>query len=934
MLDWIGHFHPLVIHFPIGLLLTALVIDGYAQLRKKDKLRDGVAPMVLLGAIASVVAIGLGYLLREGGDYEGTLMRNHAWSGYIAAGLASISAWYYLKEHRHRFWSLFITCVGISLAAHWGASITHGSDYLSWGTEAKATKGYSSAALLAQLGADDLTDRQLDQLNIQVRSLFVNKCIKCHNDTKRKGGLSLESKDGFFAGGESGAIYLENDARQSEIIHRLRLARSHDDAMPPEGEALAEDDILVMERWIDEGAHWADTTLKFFREAPLALVLPDVPSSVEYSHPIDRFTDRYFEEQKMDWPETIDDRSFVRRVYLDITGTLPSYDEASTFITDANEGKRMKLIEDLLADKEAYALHWLSFWNDLLRNDYSGTGYITGGRKQITDWLYHSLLEEKPYDEMVSELVSPTPESEGFIKGIKWRGVVNASQRTELQAAQNISQSLLGVNLKCASCHNSFVNNLTLDQAYGFANIFADSTLEIYQCDKPTGRFTPTSFLYPELGQVEGDSISDRLASLVAVMVQPENGRLYRTIVNRFWAQLFGRGIVAPVDEMDKLPWSQDLLDWLAGNFIEQNYDFPELLKTIMTSRTYQLPAVAYESALAVRDESFQFKGPLPRRLRAEQSIDALSEILQPFYHSVEFQPDGDTLQPDWIWHPELEFDRVVIPQPGTRYFRRVFEIEHFKQLQRAELLVTADHSFELALDEEVICSSDDWKEVDYLDVTSRLNGGKQIFAAQAENEGTIANPAGLLLTLRLSYKDGSTTYLNSDRQWLTTDKEPQGNWKSLTFIDTSWSEPRRYGSFQRSYWGQPLAFSFDQREGLPFARASLVKLDPFMKTLGRPVRENVATTRDDEATLLQALVLTNGEFFNDQIALGAKNWLERSEGNPEKLADNLYQQLFSRTPSRKEARIVRNQLGEDPTKEQVADLIWAMVLLPEFQFI
>ena len=265
--------------------------------------------------------------------------------------------------------------------------------------------------------------------------------------------------------------------------------------------------------------------------------------------------------------------------------------------------------------------------------------FITGGRKQITDWLYRSLLEEKPYDQMAKELINPSPESEGFIKGIQWRGEVNASQRTEIQAAQNISQSLLGLNLKCASCHNSFINNLTLDQAYAFANIFAEEPLEVYRCDKPTGRMAQTGFLYPSLGEVVSDSIKGRLAELAQVIVQPENGRLYRTIVNRFWDRLFGRGIVAPVDEMDNLPWSQDLLDWITADFIQNDYSLSQLLVSIMTSRAYQLPALAYPSPEYLASEEFVFKGPSVRRLSAEQFVDAFGQVVTPLYHGLAFDP-------------------------------------------------------------------------------------------------------------------------------------------------------------------------------------------------------------------------------------------------------------------------------------------------------
>ena len=86
----------------------------------------------------------------------------------------------------------------------------------------------------------------------------------------------------------------------------------------------------------------------------------------------------------------------------------------------------------------------------MLRNDYAGTGYIDGGRKQITGWLYRALIENMPYDRFVRELISPSSESEGFINGIKWRGRVNASQVREIQFSQNVSQVFFGINMKCA----------------------------------------------------------------------------------------------------------------------------------------------------------------------------------------------------------------------------------------------------------------------------------------------------------------------------------------------------------------------------------------------------------------------------------------------------------------------------------------------------
>jgi len=291
------------------------------------------------------------------------------------------------------------------------------------------------------------------------------------------------------------------------------------------------------------------------------------------------------------------------------------------------------LAKELLNRNDDYAQHWMSFWNDALRNDYSGTGYITGGRFDITKWLYTSLETNKPYNWFVKELISPTKESAGFIKGIKWRGTINSSQRTEMQAAQNVSQVLLGLNLKCASCHDSFISDWKLADSYAFANIFADTLLEINRCDKPTGKIAGTKMLFPELGEISVNASTEkRLRELADFLVQPKDGRLYRTVTNRIWAQLLGRGIVEPVDMMDNVPWSEDLLDWLASDFVANGYDMKKLIYTIVTSKTYQLPSSSVKEADDIMASTYKFTGMVRRRLTAEQFTDAISTAFNPMY--------------------------------------------------------------------------------------------------------------------------------------------------------------------------------------------------------------------------------------------------------------------------------------------------------------
>lgn len=938
LLELWGRLHPMLVHFPIGLLVGALFLETWHRIRGKTATSSG---MVYLGACTAALSATMGGLLKASGDYGGSLIDQHQFTGYLTAGLALFTAYLYWRKAPQRvaYLSLWLTCIGVGVAGHLGAGLTHGPDYLSSVLPWNRYQPMDAATLQAYQAfaeSDSFPSDQLDKLNLEVRAIFAHNCYQCHSTEKQKGDLVLDSKEGVFAGGESGPVIISGNAEKSELIRRLELPRAHDEAMPPKGKVLPREEIALIRLWIDNGAHWADSTLKVFREAELALTKPPLPAATDgHDHPVDRFVNQYFEAHDLPWPELIDDRQFIRRAYLDVIGLLPTPEAVSAFIENDQPDKRQELIDRLLADKPGYAMHWLSFWNDLLRNDYSGTGFITGGRKQITDWLYHALLEGKPYDRMATELINPGPESEGFIRGIQWRGEVNSSQRTELQAAQNISQSLLGLNLKCASCHNSFVNNLTLDQAYGFANIFAERPLEIHRCDKPTGRLAETSFLYPQLGEVVADSLKERLEQLAGVIVQPANGRLYRTVVNRYWDRLLGRGIVAPVDEMDNLPWSQELLDWLAADFMDHGYDFHHLLRQIMTSRTYQLPAVAYPSPEYLASEQFLFEGPAVRRLTAEQFIDAFSQTVDPFYYGLAFDPEHRQVDAQWIWHEEIELDRRVLPKPGQRRFRKRFSTSQGTPLQKAEVLITADHAYTFWLNETKISEGTDWRQVARLDIPVDMLEKDNIIAIAGTNEGVIPNPAGLLFSLRLQYADETVAWIHSDPSWKSTTDTLAQNWTALEFDDLVWNNAWRAGSFQNSYWGRLLSFTFSpDSTTMPFARAALVRQDDFMKTLGRPVRENVTTSRAGEATLLQSLMLTNSQFFHEHLSRGADNWWQISGGNTGELLDELYLKALGRLPTRSETNLLLKQLNGEAPRQALEDIMWALVLLPEFQLI
>jgi len=632
----LGRLHPLVVHFPIGLLCVALLMEVIARGKESQR---AIRIMLVIGSFSALLSVVFGLMLAGNDGAEGRNLEIHRWAGIATFAISAITLWFHRQENRKVYLSLLIlSVVGITIAGHYGAMLTHGEEYLTEVLPGKqnnlAEKNGASMVLLASLG-ESLSDDQVAALNLEVRTILAHNCYNCHGEAKKKGDLRLDSRDAIMAGGESGPAVIPGKPEKSELIRRISLPAGHKEVMPSKGKLLSSEEVEVLKVWVEKGAPWPEGKLQsIYRVAALEPRLPEIPpASAEFSSPIDRFVNAYFKTHSIPWPGYVDDKTFIRRVYLDVTGLIPTPGEISAFVEDNDPSKREKLVDQLLRRDDDYAQHWLTFWNDLLRNDYSGTGYITGGRFDITRWLYNSLYDNKPYNWFVKELISPSKESAGFIRGIKWRGTINSSQSTEMQAAQNVAQVFLGLNLKCASCHDSFISDWKLEDAYGFASIFSDSTLEIHRCDSPTGKMASSKLLFPELGEISQDSpVEERLRELADFLTQPRDGRLYRTLVNRIWAQLMGRGIVEPVDMMDNLPWSEDLLDWLAYDFAENGYDVKRLLRQILTSKTYQLPSVSIEDPAELVSEKFVFRGMVRRRITAEQFADAVSKSFYPIY--------------------------------------------------------------------------------------------------------------------------------------------------------------------------------------------------------------------------------------------------------------------------------------------------------------
>ncbi len=480
---------------------------------------------------------------------------------------------------------------------------------------------FLSAAEPAPRNMPDPASRTIDFAE-DIKPILERSCVKCHANGKRKGGFNIDHIHSFIAGGDSGPAVVLGKSAESLLI-KLVLSNDPDERMPSKGDALSLEEVSVLRSWIDQGAKWEKRfTFAKFRDAPIAPRKVALPEGE--GNPVDRLLASYLKEHKIDPKATVSDATFARRVFLDTIGLLPTPAEVETFLADERPHKRERLVADLLADSNNYAEHWFTFWSDCLRNSMSRS-YHGGGGKQITGWLKSALAANKPYDQFVRELIDPVEGSGGFIKGIAWRGTVNASQVTQMQAAQNVSQVFLGLNIKCASCHDSFINNWTLKQTYSLASVFSDHPMDVSRCDKPIGEKAEPAFLYPELGTIDPKAPRpERVKQLAKIVTSPKNGRFARTAVNRLWAIFFGRGIVEPVDEMDNPPWHPDVLDWLANDLVNSGYDLKRTMRLILTSQAYQRLATPLDPDA----DEYVFQGPVVRRMSAEQLLDAIDQVI------------------------------------------------------------------------------------------------------------------------------------------------------------------------------------------------------------------------------------------------------------------------------------------------------------------
>ncbi|MFT4589457.1 MAG: hypothetical protein ACI9VS_001697 [Candidatus Binatia bacterium] len=326
------------------------------------------------------------------------------------------------------------------------------------------------------------------------------------------------------------------------------------------------------------------------------------------------------------------DEAFLRRAFLDITGTIPTPADYKRFTSDTREDKRDRWVDELLDRKEFIEI-WVMKFSELLRIRSDGNVRMSYKATLLYfNWLNEKLSANVPMNEIVTELLSAT----GGTFSAPASNYYQIEQDT-LKITENVAQVFMGMRLQCAQCHNHPFDRWTMDDYYSFAAFFSQVGRKAAEDPRekiifnsgggdvrhPVGnRVMTPKFLGAEVPDVAG---KDRRKVLAEWLASPKNPWFARNLVNIVWAHFLGRGIIEPVDDVriSNPPVNPELLDELARRFTESNYDFKKLVADICKSRVYQLSTQPNESNEL---DTTNYSHAQVRRIRAEVLLDVISQ--------------------------------------------------------------------------------------------------------------------------------------------------------------------------------------------------------------------------------------------------------------------------------------------------------------------
>ena len=436
------------------------------------------------------------------------------------------------------------------------------------------------------------------------------------------------------------AVYAHySDGTVQDVTQRAQYDSNDPDIAIVDGAALVRS--LDMSGEAAVMARYQGQVATFRATVPLGVKIPDY--QFETRTVVDGAAKKKWQQLGIVPSGPCTDEQFVRRAYLDITGTLPTPEQTRAFQADKRADKRDRLIDALLETPE-YSYFFANRWADVLRvkrgNNQQGRIYATFA---FHDWIRHSIAQDKPYDHFVREILGASGDEVKSPPTMWYRDL----QKPE-QFVDDSCQLFLGVRMACAQCHHHPYEKWGQDDYWGMAAYFGSigrktvalpglnpqnqqqNRLAIY--NKPGATVINKRTNKPAVMKpLDGEPVSlsagdDPRHHLVDWMVDTKNPFFARAVANRYWAHFMGKGIVDPVDDMrvTNPPSNPELLDALAKELVDHQYSLKHLIKVICKSRTYQLSSMPNEFN---KSDKKSFARYYPHRMSAEVLFDAVSQV-------------------------------------------------------------------------------------------------------------------------------------------------------------------------------------------------------------------------------------------------------------------------------------------------------------------
>jgi hypothetical protein len=456
----------------------------------------------------------------------------------------------------------------------------------------------------------------------EVQAVLDAHCVKCHGPLEQKGGLELDTLEGVLKGDEVGPVIKPGNPDESPLI--TALAPGSDPHMPPKKQ-LPADAITKLRDWVAalEGTDTAAATGQVGLGAAEGRTAASVPA--DPSAAIDHFLEAGWQARAISPTPSSDDRTFLRRVFLDLAGRLPTRAEVDSFLFDGTPEKRGKLVDRILASDE-YARTFREVWDALLMGRGAGR---REQRRRDNGWfafLERAFKENRPWNKVVHAIIAARPELPED-KGAQW--FLFERRNDHQRVAEAIAPVIYGTRVDCAQCHDhALAREIKQGHYWGLVAAFnrsknvekgapavAESAVggfinftNLRKESQPaviamlTGRRIEESM--PPEGSKQDDSPDGYIDHAAPVKIPKfsrrgaladaattDNPLLAKAFVNHTWAILMGRGIVHPVDEINSKnpPSHPELLEWLAEDFATHGYDVRRLVRSIVMSRAYHL---------------------------------------------------------------------------------------------------------------------------------------------------------------------------------------------------------------------------------------------------------------------------------------------------------------------------------------------------------